>query len=154
MAKLLAQIAEAKIKGYMSVLNLAELYCILARKCRKIAYEKQRNLRSFGGRMVSGEESNSNSDAFMIWKEAALLMASNPLSLVDAFAPTTAKILTSTLVTGSDSEFARAMNGVRGQRESVKCYVTTTATIWSFFVIFTCRVFTQQRLSIIPWFLF
>ena len=44
---------ERDLKGYINVVNLAELYYILARKSRKEADEKERNLRSYGVRVVS-----------------------------------------------------------------------------------------------------
>ncbi|AIF82342.1 putative nucleic acid-binding protein, contains PIN domain [Candidatus Nitrososphaera evergladensis SR1] len=115
-AELLTQVLEGKIKGYMSVVNLAELYYILARKSSKIAEEKERNLRSFGIRIVPVK--GDPEDAAM-WKEAALLKASPSLSLslslAYAFAAATAKVLSSTLVTGSDPEFER-IKGIRTER--------------------------------------
>lgn len=107
-ADLLAQILEGKIKGYMNVVNLAELYCILARKSRKVAEEKERNLRSFGVKIVSVRDDD-------LWKEAAVLKANHTLSLADAFAAATAKTLKSKLVTGSDPEF-EAIEGVQIER--------------------------------------
>lgn len=106
-AELLTQILEGKIKGYMNVVNLAELYYILARKSRKIAEEKERNLCGFGVKMISVETEDSSSNNIPLWKEAALLKAGHSLSLADAFAAATAKVLSSTLVTGSDSEFEK-----------------------------------------------
>lgn len=107
-ADLLAQILEGKIKGYMNVVNLAELYYILARKSRKVAEEKERNLRSFGVKIVSVRDDD-------LWKEAAVLKANHTLSLADAFAAATAKTLKSKLVTGSDPEF-EAIEGVQIER--------------------------------------
>jgi ribonuclease VapC len=129
-AELLTQVLEGKIKGYMSVVNLAELYYILARKSHKIAEEKARNLHSFGVKIVSVEEYDggsaaagagssdeirNNAGASVLWKEAALLKASYSLSLADAFAAATAKVLSSTLVTGPDPEFGK-IRGVKTER--------------------------------------
>ncbi len=97
-AELLRQVLDRKIKGYISVVNLAELYYILGRKDRKMADEKERNLRSFGVKIAPVRDN-------ALWKEAALLKASHSLSLADAFAAATAKDLKSKLVTGADPEF-------------------------------------------------
>ena len=43
-ANLLKQVLDGKIKGYMNVVNLAELYYILSRKSGKMADEKERNI--------------------------------------------------------------------------------------------------------------
>jgi predicted nucleic acid-binding protein len=103
------QILEGKIKGYMNVVNLAELYYILARKSRKVADEKERNLRSFGIKIVPVQDGDD------LWKEAAILKASHALSIADAFAAATAKTLRSRLVTGSDPEFEE-IHGVQIER--------------------------------------
>jgi ribonuclease VapC len=97
-ANLLQQVLEQKRHGYMNVVNLAELYYILSRKSRNVADEKERNLRSFGVKIVSVQDN-------ALWKEAALLKAKHSLSLADAFAAATAKTLNAKLITGSDPEF-------------------------------------------------
>lgn len=107
-ADLLSQVLEGKVKGYMNVVNLAELYYILARKSDKVAEEKERNLRSYGIKLVPVEDGG-------LWKEAALLKARHNLSLADAFAAATAKSLKSTLVTGQDPDF-EGIGGIKLQR--------------------------------------
>lgn len=107
-AALLEQVLEGKTKGYMSVVNLAELYYILARKSGKVADEKERNLRSYGIKIVPVEDRG-------LWKEAALLKAKHRLSLADAFAAATAKTLKAALVTGHDPDF-EGVGGVRIER--------------------------------------
>lgn len=97
-AGLLRQVLEQKITGYINVVNLAELYYILARKSRKTADEKERNIKSFGVKIVSVKDN-------ALWKESAVLKANYSLSLADAFAIATAKMLKSRLVTGADPEF-------------------------------------------------
>lgn len=97
-AGLLKQVLDRKIKGYMNVVNLAELYYILGRKSKKVADEKERNVRSFGVKIVPVKDN-------VLWKEAAVLKANHPLSLANAFAAATAKTLRSKLVTGADPEF-------------------------------------------------
>lgn len=97
-AGLLKQVLDRKIKGYMNVVNLAELYYILGRKSKKVADEKERNVRSFGVKIVPVKDNG-------LWKEAAMLKANHSLSLADAFAAATAKTLKSKLVTGPDPEF-------------------------------------------------
>lgn len=107
-ADLLSQVLEGKIKAYMNVVNLAELYYILARKSDKVADEKEGNLRSYGVKVVPVEDG-------ALWKEAALLKAMHKLSLADAFAAATAKSLKSTLVTGQDPDFD-GVEGIKVQR--------------------------------------
>lgn len=100
-ADLLSKVTERKIKGYMNIINLAELYGILARKSVKVADEKEQNLKSYGVKIVSVKANDE------LWREAAILKAGNSLSLADAFAAATAKTLKATLVTGSDPDFQR-----------------------------------------------
>lgn len=107
-ADLLSQVLEGKVKGYMNVVNLAELYYILARKNTRVADEKERNLRGYGIKVVPVEDAG-------LWKDAALLKASHKLSLADAFAAATAKSLKSTLVTGQDPDFD-GIDGIKVQR--------------------------------------
>lgn len=110
-SNLLMQVLEGKTKGYMNVVNLAELYYILARKSRKVADEKERNLRGFGIKIVNVRDDGDDD----LWKEAAILKASHALSLADAFAVATAKTLRSTLVTGPDPEF-EGIHGIQIER--------------------------------------
>ncbi|MDE1767030.1 MAG: PIN domain-containing protein [Thaumarchaeota archaeon] len=109
-AELLGQVLGGKIKGYMNIINMAELYYILGRKSPKIAEEKERNIRSFGVKLVQVRDNS-------LWKEAAMLKASHRLSLADAFAAATAKTLKSKLVTGDDEEF-EGIDGLRIERVS------------------------------------
>ena len=103
-AGILKQVLDGKTKGYMNVVNLAELYYILCRKSKKVADEKERNIKSFGVRIVPVEDNTS------LWKSAAMLKAKHSLSLADAFAAATAKSLKSKLVTGADPEFDKIDN--------------------------------------------
>lgn len=107
-ADLLRQVLDRKINGYMSVVNLTELYYILSRRNRKAADEKERNLRSFGVKIIPVKD-----DA--LWKEAAMLKTNNSLSLADAFAAATAKIMKSKLITGTDPEFD-SIDGIQIER--------------------------------------
>lgn len=107
-ANLLSQVLNGKTRGYMNVVNLAELYYILARKSRKVADEKEANLRGFGVRIVPTEDDG-------LWKEAALLKASHSLSLADAFAAATARIKKAKLVTGADPDF-EGIEGIQVER--------------------------------------
>jgi len=111
-ADLLKQVLERKIRGYINVINLAELYYILSRKSRKIADEKERNIKNFGVKIVP-----VNDDA--LWKEAALLKANHSLSLADAFAAATAKTLKSKLVVGADPEFDN-INNIQIERVGIR----------------------------------
>lgn len=97
-AGILRQILERKVGGYINIVNLAELYYILSRKSIAVAEEKERNIRSFGIKLVP-----VNDDT--LWKEAATLKANHSLSLADAFAAATARTLKAKLLTGTDTEF-------------------------------------------------
>jgi predicted nucleic acid-binding protein len=106
-AGLLKQVLDRKIKGYMNVVNLAELYYVLSRKSKKVAEEKERNIRSFGVKIVPVKDN-------ALWKEAAMLKANHSLSLAE-----TAKNLKSKLVTGTDPEFDR-IGDIQIERVGVK----------------------------------
>lgn len=100
----LENVSERRVRGYLNIVNLAELYYILQRRGGSVAEEKERNLRSFGVRMVPVTYRSP------VWKKAAVIKAVNALSLADAFAASTALVHGSTLVTGSDIEFERVKN--------------------------------------------
>lgn len=110
-AGLLKQVLDKKIKGYINIVNLAELYYILGRKSKKLAEEKERNIRSFGIKIIPLKDN-------ALWKEAAILKANSSLSLADAFAAATAKSLKSKLVTGPDPEFDK-INNIKIERVGV-----------------------------------
>ena len=95
----LERISVGKVKGYLNVVNLAELHYILRRTSESVAEEKERNLRSFGVRIVPVVDNSP------LWREAAAIKADNALSLADAFAASTALLRKGILLTGSDIEF-------------------------------------------------
>ena len=97
----LEQISEGETKGYLNIVNLAEFHYILRRISRTTAEEKERNLRSFGVKIVPVTYNSP------LWKGAAAIKADNALSLADAFAASTALLRKGTLLTGSDAEFDR-----------------------------------------------
>jgi predicted nucleic acid-binding protein len=94
----LHKIQNGMVEGYINIVNFTEIYYILARINPEIAEEKQRNLRLYGLRVVPVTDDG-------LWREAALIKSKHSLSLVDAFAVATAKILKSTLVVGCDKAF-------------------------------------------------
>ena len=100
----LEDVSEQKSKGYLNIINLTELSYILQRRGGSVAEEKERNLRSFGVRMVPVIYSSP------LWKKAASIKAENSLSLADSFAASTALLYRATLITGSDIEFERVAN--------------------------------------------
>ena len=100
----LEEILEKRVKGYLNLINLAELYYVLRRVDRDTAEEKERNLRGFGVRIVSVTDNSP------LWKEAAAIKADYAVSLADAFAASTALLHKGTLLTGSDTEFERVKN--------------------------------------------
>jgi predicted nucleic acid-binding protein len=77
---------------------LTEIYYILCRVDPELAEKKQRNLRLYGLKVIPIEDDD-------LWREAARIKSKHSLSLADAFAAATAKILKSTLIVGSDKEF-------------------------------------------------
>ena len=104
----LAKIMKGELKGYLSIINLTELYYILYRKSPDLAEEKERNLRYYGLEIVPIDDNR-------LWKEAAKTKGKHALSLADAFTVATAKIKKAQLLTGRDAEF----NGVDVQIERV-----------------------------------
>jgi predicted nucleic acid-binding protein len=96
--KRLTRIMKGQLKGYLNIVNLAEVYYILYRKSPILAEEKERNLRAYGLEIVPVSD-----DA--LWKEAAKTKGKHALSLADAFAVATAKAKGATLLTGRDAEF-------------------------------------------------
>jgi predicted nucleic acid-binding protein len=100
----LTGVLDKKIKGHMNIVNLAELYYVLCRVGRNVAEEKERNLKSFGVKIVSIRDKSK------LWKKAALIKAEHAVSLADAFAAATAIFLKGTLITGADLEFSKIEN--------------------------------------------
>jgi predicted nucleic acid-binding protein len=95
----LEDVRNRRAKGYINVVTLTELYYVLTRADEKLAEEKERNLRSFGVKVVSLRYDSN------LWKSAALIKTTNALSLADAFGAATALYIRGALVTGSDGEF-------------------------------------------------
>jgi predicted nucleic acid-binding protein len=93
--ELLEKIQQGDVEGYISIVNLTEVYYAIARKDRKSADEKIRLLCVFGLKVVSAEENE-------VWREAALIKNKYALSLGDSFAVATAQALKAKLVVGSD----------------------------------------------------
>ncbi len=98
MEELLRKSLEGSLECFLNIINLSEFYYILARRSRKVAEEKEKNLRSYGVKIVPVDDDS-------IWKEAARIKASHSLSLGDAFAAATAKVLKADFVAGFDKEF-------------------------------------------------
>ena len=96
--KCLTRIMKGELKGYLNVINLAELYYILYRKSPALAEEKEQNLRNYGLEIVPVDDDE-------LWREAAKIKARHSLSLADAFTVATAKIEKASMLTGRDAEF-------------------------------------------------
>lgn len=94
----LEKIQKGDVKGYINIMNLTEIYYILHRIDPELADEKERNLRLYGLKVVPIEDDK-------LWRVAAGIKSGRALSLADAFAAATAKILKSKLIIGSDKEF-------------------------------------------------
>ncbi len=98
MEGLLRRSLDGSLECFLNIVNLSEFYYLIARKSKKDADEKEKNLRSYGVKIVPVDDDS-------LWKEAALIKVSHSLSLADAFAAATAKVLKADLVTGFDKEF-------------------------------------------------
>ena len=97
-------VSVGETKGYLNIVNLTEFHYILSRVSKTTAEEKERNLRSFGVKIVPVTDNSP------LWREAAAIKADNSLSLADAFAASTALLRKGILLTGSDVEFDRVKN--------------------------------------------
>lgn len=100
----LSRTLEKKERGFINLVTLAEFYYILYRADEEKAEEKERNLRSFGVKVVPIRDNHA------LWKTAAIIKAQHALSLADAFGSATAIVLNAVLVTGSDSKFDSVEN--------------------------------------------
>ena len=97
----LGKVENGKAEGFMSTVNLAEIYCILYRRDPVLAEEKCNALRVIGVKIVPLEDDG-------VWRRAAQIKGQHRLSLADAFAVATAEASKSTVVVGSDKEFSGA----------------------------------------------
>ena len=97
--KILTDVQEGKVRGYLNIVNLSELYYILYRKSPMMAEEKERSLRGFGLEIVPLIDDQ-------LWKEAAIIKGKRALSLADAFAAATVKVYKAKLLTLRDEEFS------------------------------------------------
>src|ERR1035438_2084281 len=97
--RLLREVEQGRLDGWINVVNLAEIYYILHRKSREVAEEKEESLRSYGVKVVPVDAVSP------LWKRAASLKAEHSMSLADTFAAATAMELRAKLVTGADVDF-------------------------------------------------
>jgi ribonuclease VapC len=95
----LFRIQRKEAEGSINVINLAEVYYILYRLNPSGAEESCRALSSFGLTIFPIEDDD-------LWRDAAKIKARHTLSLADAFAVATAEKQKSTLVIGSDKDYA------------------------------------------------
>ena len=95
--ELLIKIQKKDIVGYISIVNLTEVYYAIARRDPKTAEEKVNKIKLFGLQVVPVEDNG-------LWREAALIKNKYGLSLGDSFAVATAQALKSKLVVGNDKE--------------------------------------------------
>jgi predicted nucleic acid-binding protein len=94
----LAKIQRKEIEGFISVINLAEVYYVLYRLNPLQADETCLALLHLGMTALPVEDDE-------LWRNAAKIKAQHSLSLTEAFAVATAEKLKSTLVIGNDKEF-------------------------------------------------
>ena len=95
---LLELVRSGAAEGYISIINLTEIYYILARLNPDLAMEKTSNLSLHGLKIIPLEYNG-------LWRQAGNVKAKHSLSLADAFAVATAEACNSKLVVGSDKEF-------------------------------------------------
>ncbi len=107
---LLELVRSGAAEGYISIINLTEIYYILSRLNPELAAEKTSNLRLHGLKVVPVEDNG-------IWRQAGNVKAKHSLSLADAFAVATAEATKSKLVVGSDKEFRELKIQLRRIRE-------------------------------------
>ncbi len=98
---ILEKVQNGNAEGYVSIVNLTEVYYTIARRDRRTADKKINLLRLFGLKVVPVDENG-------LWREAALIKNKYLLSLGDSFAVATAQALQTKLVVGSD----KALNGL------------------------------------------
>ena len=92
------QVIDGSVQAYINIVNLTELYYILHRYSPEAAEEKTRNLRAYGVKVVPLVDDT-------LWKLAAEMKSSHPMSLADAYAAATAQTTGSKLIIGRDREF-------------------------------------------------
>lgn len=96
--RLLVKVMYGELRGYLNVFNLTELYYILYRLSPDVAEEKERNLRGYGLEIIPVNDNE-------LWKEVAKMKGKHALSLADAYAVATAKMMNAKLLVGRDAEF-------------------------------------------------
>jgi ribonuclease VapC len=94
----LEQVQSGKAEGYISIINLTEIFYILSRVSPEMAEETEKKLRLLSLKVVPVEDNG-------LWREAAHVKAKHSLSLADAFAVATTEAFKSKLIVGSDKEF-------------------------------------------------
>ena len=92
----LDRVIDRKLDGYISLVNLTELYYILHRKSEEVAEKEVNDLIGYGVKTVSVDN---------VWKESARIKSLYSISLADSFAVATAKYLKASLIVGKDKDF-------------------------------------------------
>jgi len=95
---ILEQIKGGEAEGNISIINLTEIYYILARVDPNLPKSVEKKLRLMGLKVVPVEDDD-------LWRHAAIIKAKHRLSLADAFAAATAEKQKTALVIGTDKEF-------------------------------------------------
>ena len=93
----LGRVIQGAVQGWLSVVNLTELYYILYRRDAAIAEEKIRNLNAYGLQIVQPQDA--------IWRKAGVIKAMHAIPLADAFAAATAQVKEDQLLVGRDDDF-------------------------------------------------
>lgn len=94
----LKRVSTGEDRGLINVVNLAEVWYVLARKDPRMADQKLNTLRSFRIRVVPVEDDS-------LWRLAAEIKSRKSIPLADAFAVATASHYGERLLVGRDKHF-------------------------------------------------
>lgn len=93
----LEKVMQGAAPGWLSVVNLTELYYIMYRRDAARAEEKVQNLKAYGIRVVEAYDT--------VWREAGRIKAMHAIPLADAVAAATAQVKEDQLLVGRDANF-------------------------------------------------
>lgn len=96
--EVLSRISMGTEIGLINIVNLTELWYVLARKDPQIADRRVDALRSYGVKIVPVEDDS-------LWRIAAEIKSNKSIPLADTFAAATARLYGETLLAGRDEHF-------------------------------------------------
>ncbi len=95
---LLREASDKRKRVLINIVNLSEIWNVLARKDPRVADDKVEMLRSFGVVFVPAVDDS-------LWRLAAAIKRDRRIPLADAFAAATAQLFGEALVVGDDEHF-------------------------------------------------